>query len=295
MTLVQKIWFGAFAAAALGVIALLIIGFERDFIFDLVIEGIEEKRKATLLVNDVEVAGFAATGGKATPVTGGRARSLSAKVLPRIKLSYWYPCGSQDIPLEVEMPESTAVTKARNLDENIPLKARLQYDKLPDDTHVTLYIDNRKQPARTVRVAGMEIEVKADSFIRDQAVRVDPRCKEGLEISIDGKLAATLPADVPSSRARTKSANETGNSSTLSQFLFDPTGTRCYHLATRHYADKQTVQIWAMMGTGPRDSSQEFKPGHLHRIPYVSFFFEDAPSEVRDHGLATSRTILGDC
>jgi hypothetical protein len=293
----RKVIFGAVGIGVLFLGGWLFLGGERDFVFDVKIEGIEEQRKTSILVNDVEVETFAGKGDYVRPVKGGRASRYRTSLVPQIRLRYWFPCGWQEIPLEVKSPSNEDVGEARRENRNIPLTASVLFEKRPDETHVSLRIDNRKQPARAVKVGDAEFSVPEKTHSEARFL-VDYRCKEGSEVSIDGKVVATLPPDIPSDAVRRENdGNWTDSRKKLpsAEFLFDTTGTRCYLLSTVEYAAAHLRPMFEFNPNAFRGSSEELKSSYLHRIRHVDFYFVGAPSEVKSESPITSRTSLVDC
>lgn len=228
-----------------------------------------------LLADGRELGVFTQTTSLTLPSRSHRKLEPEA-MLPELTAQAMSPCGWRDVKLSVSGAPTAEDLKAAERDEK-ELPLRLSTGQLQMNT-VEFWADNRRGAEVRLAIGQMELKIPADAH--QEYVLPVVECPGGLEVKLDGRKVADLPAVVA------KEGFEQGNSYSLGHpdvdesisrvFLLDLSGARCYRISEKAYAKPGS---W---GFGS-DTVKYYSRKHLHRLDPTSidYFLEKAPQKVQ--------------
>ncbi|HEY3917664.1 MAG TPA: hypothetical protein VGL83_07710 [Stellaceae bacterium] len=193
---------------------------------------------------------------------GGLAKEYSPDVLPQIEVQYRYACGWKAVQVSLQQPRDDEIKDAQSQGRNIRMQAQLK-----EDGWVTLFTDNRGQPAHRIELGGIAHDIAKDSGDRASLLQ-DKRCAEGSAVKLDGRVIGALPS------------GPAGRSATTSRFLFDPSGKRCYTYRQVGYVAENDLAM--MSDNGPEPEVIDLPAGYLHALPdeEVEYFLSPPPDKI---------------
>ena len=231
-----------------------------------------------LLADGRELGVFTQTSSVVLP--GRPQRKFDAQAMqPELKAQAMSPCGWHDVTVSVSGAPSVEELKAAEREKK-ELTLRVSPGSLQMNT-VEFWTDNRRGAEARLAIGQMEVKVPADAH--QEYVLPVAECPGGLEVKLDGKKVADLPAVVATK------GFEQGNSYSLGHpdvdesisrvFLFDPSGTRCYRITEKKYGKPGADYF----GFAPGETEMTYRRKHLHRMMQteVHFFLEKAPKTLQ--------------
>ena len=199
-----------------------------------------------------------------------RADERLSDVADQIALRFATPCGDYDVPYQLsegELPELRREEDSE-LDPERSHGVAIFANVYPREPikKVSVWVDNKGGPARSVEVGEMKSKVPADKSV-ELAFPITGRCTGEVYVRVDGTSIGRLTP--------------------TTTHVIDPTGEVCYEAGSRSYS---TSSFAATPGMGP--TKRFIAPARIHDVKRVDFVLQPAPYSIEMPGAMPSATRL---